>query len=925
MNNRSRLVAVLAGIAAVFFIVVLPLLSWIAGVYTDLQWYADLGQTSVFWTRIVSQIVIGVVFGTLAFLVLFATMRVARSMAPKTSGATPIGFPDTVPVQIAEAIERFRSGLGPILDKAVLGGAAVLGFLNGLAMSAQWETFRIAAAGATFGYNDPQFGRDIGWWVFRMPALESVLSWSTDLLILATLLTLVVHVADGAIQPWAKLKGFAPHVKAHLSVLLAFIVLTRAYGYWLDIWMLNLSLRGQVAGASYTDVHAQLPAYWILIGISIVTAGLLLLNIRTKGWRLPAIAIGVWVGAAIIVGGIYPAIIQRFAVAPNEARLEQPYIDRNIEMTRKAFDLAEVKTQPFAASDTLTAADVTAEKLTVGNVRLWDPSIVKQSYGQLQTLRPYYEFADVDVDRYIINGAKRQVLVSAREMNSSMLADTAQTWVNRHLVYTHGFGLVMSPASEFDSRGLPRFYVGDIPPKLSSAVATNSPAIVQKQPRIYFGEDTTEYVIVDTSLPEFDYPLGEKNATYTYKGSKGVKVGGLMSRIAWAMRLGSSQVLFSSYIKPDSRVLMRRDLTSRLNELAPWLSFEDDPYPVIVDGRIVWIIDAYTHSEMYPYSQPLSGGVNYLRNSVKVTVDAFTGETTFYAFDETDPVLKAWRSVFPTLITSGDKIPAAIREHFRYPEGLFSAQAEVYRTYHMTDTQVFYNKEDQWQIPGEAQGKPMAPFFVLLQLPGNAEEHFYLMQPYTPRNRDNMIGWMAASSDPEDYGKRTVYEFPKERVILGPEQISARINQDSAISPQLSLWNQRGSRVLFGNMVVIPLKNSIVYVQPLFLQAEQTAIPELTRVIVAYADKVEMARTLEEALLKVFGQTVPVSEPATGNADGSGAGSPAVTASRAARLYKEAVDAQKKGDWALYGTKIAELGRVLEALASNQATPAAKP
>ena len=476
-----------------------------------------------------------------------------------------------------------------------------------------------------------------------------------------------------------------------------------------------------------------------------------------------------------------------------------------------------------------------ANRQTLKNVRLWDPGIMAQSYAQLQSIRPYYEFPDVDVDRYTIDGVRQQVLVSAREMNSKLLPSTAQTWVNQHLVYTHGFGLVMSPVNEADPRGMPKFIIGDVPPRTSTDLKT-------EQPRIYYGEATTNYVVVDTGIKEFDFPLGEKNAYYEYKGTGGVAIGSLPRRLAWALHLGSSQILFSQYVKPESRVLIRRDLNSRLEALAPWLQYEKDAYPVLIDGRIKWVVDAYTSSEWFPYSEGIPGSpqTKYLRNSVKVVVDAFDGSTTFYAFDPADPVLQAWRNVFPSLVVDGSKIPSGVRDHFRYPQGLFMAQAEVYRTYHMTDPRVFYNKEDQWEIPGERQGKTMEPFFVLMKLPGQTQEAFYIMSPYTPRNRDNMIGWVAANSDPDKYGERTVYLFPKERVVLGPEQVSAQINQDSIISPQLSLWNQRGSSAIFGNMLVIPIKDSIVYIQPLYLQAEQTAIPELTRVIVVYADRVEM-------------------------------------------------------------------------------------
>ena len=922
--------SIIAAALAIALFVVFPLLGWLAHVWTDYLWFADLGQSSVFVTRIVSQLAVGAVFATAAFALLFANMRIARRMAPR---AQPVSWLENMPEQFATALGRIKDRLSPILDKAILGAALWFAITGGLALSADWQTMRLALQGGSFGVLDPQFGRDVGFWVFSLPAHELITNWLTGILVLATLLALVVHVLDGAIQPWARLKGFAPHVKAHLSVLLALIVLSRAYAYWLDIWKLSFSPRGQVTGASYTDVHAQLPAYRILIVISLLTAAALILNIRFRGWRLPLLALGVWVGAAVLVGGVYPAIIQQFVVSPNEAAYEAPYIERNVKMTRTAFGLSDVAGKPFAASDDLEVSDVRASSHALDNVRLWDPEVVKQSYSQLQSIRSYYDFADVDVDRYTIGGRKRQVLVSARELNTSRLDDKAQNWVNTHLVYTHGFGLVMSPVNEADSRGLPRFIVGDIPPVVAKDLATGtaSAELELKQPRIYFGEDTKNYVIVGTSKDEFDYPKGETNAYYTYTAGSGPTVGSLPRRIAWALRLGSSQVLLSRYIKPDSRVLMHRDIVNRIDKLAPWLTLEDDPYPVLLDGRILWVVDAYTHSSYFPHSEGIGGGVNYLRNSVKVTVDAYTGETTFYAFDPEEPILKAWAAIFPTLITSADEIPAGLREHFRYPQGLFSAQAEVYRTYHMTNVNVFYNKEDLWQLPGERQGEPMEPFFVLLRLPGEAQEHFYMMQPYTPRNRDNMIGWMAASCDPENYGQRTVYQFPKDRVILGPEQVTARINQDPVISPQLTLWNQRGSGVLFGNMLVIPIKDSVVYVQPLFLQAEKTAIPELTRVIVAYADKVVMERDIESALLSIFGEQAPAAPDGSGESAQPGeSGEPAgegeqlpnedarATAQQAQELYERAVAAQKKGDWAAYGRLLDELGTVLEELAQRK-------
>jgi hypothetical protein len=737
-----------------------------------------------------------------------------------------------------------------------------------------------------------------------------VADWLPSVLVLAIVATLLVHLIDGAIQPMARFKGFAPHVKAHLSVLLGLLVASKAFDYYLRAYELNFSPRGQVVGASYTDVHAQLPALRILLVIALASAFVLLVNIRFKGWRLPILALGVWIGASILVGSVYPALVQQFRVNPNEVAAEEPYIKRNIESTRRAFALDEVETRPFPAAETLTAQDVLDNVDTLENVRLWDPAIVTQSYRQLQVIRPYYDFFDVDIDRYEIDGVSRQVLVSARELDVNQLAAQAQTWVNTHLVYTHGYGIVMSPVNGADARGLPDFIVGDIPPQTE-----NGP--LPTQPAIYFGEETGAYIITNTGIEEFDYPVGDQNATTIYEGAAGIEVGSLLRRVAFAIRFGASQILFSQYIDANSRVLFDRDISTRVDKLAPWLLLDDDPYPVIADGRIVWIIDGYTASDMYPYSEPVANGMNYLRNSVKVTVDAYDGTVTLYEFDEQDPILKAWSAVFPGLITPADKIPDVLRAHFRYPEGLFSVQAEAYKTYHMTDPQVFYNKEDSWELPGQRAGTPMRPFYVLMRLPGEPTEDFQMIMPFTPRNRDNMIGWMSANSEPDNYGKRIVYQFPKQRVILGPEQVSARISQDDVISPQVSLWSQRGSQVLFGNQIVVPLNDSIVYIQPLYLQAEQTAIPELARVLVVYADKVVMAKDLKEALLAVFGESPPQGgEPEPGAAD--------ATATLAAELYRRAVEAQRAGDWGEYGRLIEQLGTVLDELVGAEGAGASQ-
>jgi hypothetical protein len=902
-SRGGRRIGIIIGIV----VLLMAVSGGIAEFYTDVLWFDDLGQASVFWTRFTAEWTTGLVAFVVALVVVFVNLLIAKKMAPRTI-LTAI---DDVAYRFEMLVQPLRTLIDRYATAGIALAAAAVAVLMALGIAGQWSVFRLALEAIPFGKVDPQFGRDLSFFFFTVPALRAAAGWLTGLLVLTLLLTAAVHVLTGAIRPWARLKGFDPHVKAHLSVLAGLLVLLQAFNYWLDIFELDFSPRGTVTGASYTDIHAQLPAYTILIGIAILVGVALIVNVRFKGWRLPAIALGVWVAASVLIGGVYPAIVQQFRVSPNEAEAEAPYIERNIAMTRAAFGLDTVEVRAFPATESLTASAVAGNAETIDNVRLWDPSVAVQTYQQLQGIRQYYDFVDVDVDRYTVGGTRRQVLISARELNSEKLAEQARTWVNQHLVYTHGYGVVVSPVSEASGQGLPNFIVKDIPPVSSTDLTVDQPAV-------YFGELTADYVIAATDIEEFDYPVGDQNANTTYTGATGIEMGGPLKRIAFALRFQAPQLLFSSYIRPDSKVLFRRAVIERLSTLAPWLAFDDDPYITIADGRLVWVVDGYTASDRYPYSERLAdfGGISYIRNSVKATVDAYDGTATFYAVDEADPLLATWRAVFPGLVVDGDEMPTSIREHLRYPEDLFRVQAEVYKTYHMLDARVFYNKEDQWELPGEAGegGTSMTPFYVLMDLPGESNQDFMLMLPFTPRNKDNMIGWMAASSDPERYGRRIVYTFPKQKLILGPEQVIARINQDPQISQQLTLWNQRGSGVLFGNMLVIPLEDSLVYVQPLYLQASRTAMPQLTRVAVAYGDSVTMQPDLASALFAIFGADAPTPTPGAG-----------ASVAEAQELYLKALEAQKAGDWAAYGRFVDELGAVLEALTGSESptsTPA---
>jgi uncharacterized protein len=896
----------------------------IATFYTDVLWFTDLGHADVLWTRIASEWVVGLVFAVVFFIALYVNVLVARRMAPRAF----LSMGTDVPQQLQQGIIQIKTAIEPAMKWLLPGISALLAITAGLGIAGEWQAFQLALHATAFGQVDAQFGRDLGFFVFSLPALRVVADWVTSSLVLITLVTAVVHFLDGAIRPWERMRGFAPHVKAHLSVLFALIVASKAFDYWLRTFELDFSPRGQVLGASYTDVHAQLPALYILIGIALLSAVILLFNIRSQGWRLPAIALGVWVGASLLVGTVYPAIVQSLQVAPNEVALEAPYISRNIAATRKAFGIDTVTTRPFAAANDLTAADVASDQVTLDNIRLWDPGVMEKPYKQLQAIRPYYDFRDVDVDRYSLEGTRTEVIISAREMNVDELADQAKTWVNQHLFYTHGYGVVVSPVNAVAPGGVPDFVVRDIPP-------TSTVGLKADKPGIYFGEGQANYVIAGSAFPEFDYPQGSENATTHYAGTTGVPVGGIAQRLAFALRFASTDVLLSAYVKPESKVLFARTITERMERLAPWLTLDRDPYIAVVDGRQVWIIDAYTTSDHYPYSQRFTfdgAPVNYLRNSVKATVDAYDGTTTFYAVDPADPVLASWRAVFPGLVKDASTMSKSLREHLRYPEDLFLAQAEVYKDYHMLQPQAFYNKEDSWGIPGEGTAAMMKPFYVLMRLPGETRDDFLMMLPFTPRNKDNMIGWMAAGSDPANYGKRLVYTFPRGKLILGPQQVAARIQQEPTISQAVSLWNQGGSQVLYGNLLVLPIKDSLIYVQPLYLQAEQTAIPELTRVIVSYGDRVVMEPDLATALTRAFGFKPPgvegggPSQTASGTVTPGATGGVSADAALASDLYNKAIAAQRSGDWATYGKLIGQLGAVLQRLqaASKTATATAK-
>jgi uncharacterized membrane protein (UPF0182 family) len=930
-----RLVLVVL-VVVVFFV----LGTVISRLWTDYLWFQELGHTNVWSTPIVAKLLVSIFFGLLFFGFLYGNLALARKLAPRFRPVT-----EAADNNIIELITKQRW-----TGRLMLFASIVVAIIVAISYRSSWDEVMLFLNRQEFGYSDPLFGKDASFFVYTLPLWSVLVNFVGVTVLLTAIATIFTYVAERALVLTKRNRiAFAPHVKAHISGILALAMVAKAGDYMLQTWELDYSTRGVTFGASYTDVHAALPVLHFLAIVSLIAAALFLLNIRFKGWRLPIIAIGVMFLTWIFAGKVYPAIIQQYRVSPNEITMESEYIASNIEATRWAYGLDDFAEVPIEATTDLTAADIVANAATTDNIRLWEPRPALDTYSQIQEIRLYYAFNDVDVDRYVIDGRFRQVLISARELDQSQLQAQSQTWVNQHLVYTHGYGFVLSPVNEAGGKGLPVLLVSNIPPVTSTDLKITQPAI-------YYGELGNDFVLVKTNTDEFDYPQGDENKWNTYAGEGGVSIGSGARKLAFAFRFGSMKLLFSDALTPDSHIMFRRTLTERLHALAPFLAFDNDPYLVLRDdGTLVWMWDAYATTDRFPYSQPRANRTNYIRNAVKVVVDAYNGGVTLYQMDPDDAITNTWGRVYDGLFTPGDQMPADLRAHRRYPEDLYSMQAEVLATYHMDDPQIFYNKEDAWEIPMEIYGNseiPVVPYYEVLALPGETEPESALLLPFAPLSKKNMTALLVARQDGEHYGELMVVTFPKNKLVFGPAQVEAQISNDPVISSQLTLWNQSGSQVIRGNLLVVPINESVMYFEPVYLQSEQSPIPDLTRVIVAYDDEVVMEPTLQEALIKIFGEgvsgtTTTISGPTTteGPTTTTLPGTTTTTASPtttvpgvtttttpggvlptdtaelialANQYYEAALQAQKDGDWAEYGRLIDELGRVLEALAATR-------
>ncbi len=937
MKPDSRRVAIRYAIIIAALLALFLVFTSLVGVYTDWLWFASQGQLRTYQTRLGAQAVLWLAGALPVMLTLLVNwFFVPRRMLSQLQ------------LRLGRRQKQRLIVGARVLTTMLRIVAALITLLMASEVSARWMDFLTCHHAVRFGLSDPIFGLDASFYIFKLPVYRFLVQWLMVLIALTAIGSTFVYFLAQQIRK----RGAV----THLSLLGALLLLGKGVDYELQRFALLNSSRGVTFGAGYTDIHARLPLLHVLAGM--VTLGALLLLAwtfvrntgRTDGrtisarfvhsWRLLLIVGVAWV-AVTFLGPLYPTYVQRFAVQPNELALERPYIEHNIRFTRFAYGLDDadreqpgelaqpdgrgrsVQESDYQVAGTLGAAQLAANADILDNVRLWDWRPLRTTYEQLQEIRTYYTFVDVDVDRYVLDGRLREVTLAVRELDVEQLREDARTWINQHLIYTHGYGLCLSPVAEVSEEGLPNLLVRDIPPRSAD------PALSIGRPEIYFGEATTNYVIVNSTEDEFDYPSGDQNIYTRYEGPAGVPLSGYVRRMAFALRFDSVPILISRAIGPESRILFHRSIADRARTLAPMLWFDPDPYPVISDGRIVWLYDAYTWTNRFPYSEPgwdaePVWGLNYIRNSVKVTVDAYTGETVLHIVDPSDPLIQTYRTIFPDLFVAdeeadtGDGWSDTLREHWRYPEQLFRIQADVYAAYHMQDPRVFYNQEDLWETPREMRelGEAlMAPYNVIMRLPGAEQVEFLVIRPYVPAGKQNMIAWLYADSDGQDYGQLGVYKFSKEALVYGPMQVEARIDQDPYISQQLTLWNQRGSSVIRGNLVVIPLNGTLLYIEPLYLQAESGQLPELKRVLVVHGNRVAMANTLAEGLAQVV-----AGAPSTAPAEPLSTDVPALA--RSAQVHYEAAqECLRLGDWTCYGAELEALASNLEALvAATEAT-----
>ena len=868
----------------------------------DWLWFQEVGYQDIFCITLLTKLKMAALFGIVFFIIFYLNLFLAVRMSS--------------PIVVFDAGNTVHMPPWEIESKSlqvlILAASVFLALFAASYGTGQWENFLLFTNAVSFGISDPLFHKDISFYIFSLPFLTHVYSWLMFTIIFTVIATGFIYLTRRSfrfIPPrnWQ----VTPQARMHLAILTAALFFWGTFGVWLELNEILFTKRGVVFGPGYTEVTTQL---WVLKTLMVVCilCGLSVIYYAFRpDWRFPAIAVTVFLLLIFIGRGIYPALIQKFVVLPNEIVLETPYIEKNIQYTRMAYQLQDIEEREFPVEENLTREDLRKNDPTIKNIRLWDHAPLLKTYSQLQEMRTYYKFVSVDNDRYMVNGQYRQVMLSPRELSYQALP--SKTWVNEHLTYTHGYGVVLGPVNRISNEGLPEFFIKDIPP-----VSTTDIKITR--PEIYYGETSNEYVFVKGKRQEFDYPDGDKNVYTSYEGKGGVPLS-FWKKLLFAARFGSFTILLSDDITSDSRVMYYRKVTERVSHIIPFIELDGDPYMVISpEGRLVWILDGYTVTDRFPYSEPSAKMGNYIRNSLKATVDAYDGSVKLYVSDAKDPIIQTYARIFPGVFKTMDEMPAELKSHIRYPPSMLEIQARRYTAYHMQDPQVFYNKEDLWAIPSKhtpGSEREMEPYYTIMKLPGDKKEEFILLLPFTPSRKDNMAAWMAVRCDAANYGKMIVYKFPKQKLVYGPSQIEARIDQDTEISKQLSLWNQRGSQVIRGSLLGIPIEKSIIYIQSLYLAAEKGQLPELKRVIVAYGNSIAMEDNLETSLQRIFGAKVMKEEkspaletratPAREKTDRQ-------AALDALGHYRRAQEYLKLGNWASYGEELKKMDEILRTI-----------
>lgn len=868
---------------------------------TDYLWFDSQTYLPVFRTIFSAQLLLGlaggVATGVFLFINLFAALR-------------SVGHPASLlPRELQELpVSQLFTKRNVLLLAGVLSG--VIALLAGFATSGSWEKVLMALNGVSFDHADPIFQRDAGFYIFTLPFLDAFRSffWSNLLLSLfgaGIIYFFKVQSERKGNEQVIRLSDFSKQTRIHMGILTGLILLVLSWGLYLERFTLLHKPSELLTGPGYSDINGTLPILSLKIAAALVSAGIIVFAFYKA--RLKFLLGAVVLMAVVWIGGnLYTTALQRLVVNPNELEKERQFLGDHIKATNKAFALDRVEVRTLNDETSLSAADIAQNKTTINNVRLWDHEPLLDTFSQIQEIRTYYDFASVDNDRYMINGELRQTMLSPRELNRKSLP--SRSWVNEKLTYTHGYGLTLGPVNRVNEQGLPELFVQDLPPR------STAPELNITRPEIYYGEVVDDYVFVKTNTPEFNFPEGDKNNFNTYDGKGGVALGGLFSRILFAMHLRDAKILLADDFTEQTRILLYRNVGERVRKIAPFFRYDQDPYMVIHEGRLVWIFDGYTTSNRFPYSRYIQGVGNYMRNPVKAVIDAYDGTVKFYLSDPSDPIARTYAAIFPELFSPIAQMPKGLKLHLRHPSDYFSIQAHMYATYHMHEVKTFYNKEDQWEVPVVGK-KQMEPYYTVMKLPEEKSEEFILMLPFTPRRKDNLAAWMVARSDGAHYGKLVVYVFPKQKFVYGPKQIAARINQDAEVSQQITLWDQAGSNVIRGTLLVIPINSSLLYIQPLYLKAEDGRIPELKRVIVGYQDTISMGVNLEDALGKIFGEgtrsSTTKSKPTVGLKDNR-----PQTATKAMNHYKALQDASRNGNWERFGQELKNLGETLKKLSA---------